>query len=88
MDECKSMRIEVKGPDVNESYVSFSANKRGDIRFGLAGIKSVGINAVNAIIDERKANGPYKSIFDFVERVNLSSCNRKTLEDPCLVGSI
>ena len=87
MDECKSMHIEVKGPDINESYVSFSANKKGDIRFGLAGIKSVGINAVNAIIDERKANGPYKSIFDFVERVNLSSCNRKTLEALALSGA-
>ena len=87
MDECKSMRIEVKGPDVNESFMSFSANKRGDIRFGLAGIKSVGINAVNAIIDERKAGGPYKSIFDFVERVNLSSCNRKTLEALALSGA-
>ena len=87
MDECKSMRIEVKGPDINESYISFSANKKGDIRFGLAGIKSVGINAVNAIIDERKANGPYQSIFDFVERVNLSSCNRKTLEALALSGA-
>ncbi len=87
MDECKSMRIEVKGPDINESYTTFSANKKGNIRFGLAGIKSVGINAVNAIIDERKANGPYKSIFDFVERVNLSSCNRKTLEALALSGA-
>ena len=87
MDECKAMRIEVKGPDINESFISFSANKKGDIRFGLAGIKSVGLNAVNAIIDERNNNGPYKSIFDFVERVNLASCNRKTLEALALSGA-
>lgn len=87
MDECKSMRIEVKGPDINESYVSFSANKKGNIRFGLGGIKSVGINTVNAIIEERKTNGLYKSIFDFVERVNLSNCNRKTIEALALSGA-
>ena len=87
MDECKSMKIAVKGPDINESYISFSANSKGDIRFGLAGIKSVGMNAVNAIIDERKAHGPYKSIFDFVERVNLSNCNRKTIEALALSGA-
>lgn len=87
MDECKSMKIAVKGPDINESYTSFGVNKDGDIRFGLAAIKSVGINAVNAIIEERKANGPFKSIFDFVERVNLSSCNRKTIESLALAGA-
>jgi DNA polymerase-3 subunit alpha len=87
MDECKAMKIAVKGPDINESYASFSANKSGDIRFGLAGIKSVGINAVNEIIEERERNGQFKDIFDFVERVNLSSCNRKTIESLALAGS-
>ncbi|MFI3240323.1 MAG: DNA polymerase III subunit alpha [Bacteroidales bacterium] len=86
MDECKAMKIAVKGPDVNESYVSFSVNKSGDIRFGLAAIKGVGVNAVNAIIDERKANGAFKSIYDFVERVSLSNCNRKTIESLALAG--
>lgn len=87
MDECKSMKIPVKGPDINESYKNFSANKSGEIRFGLGGIKTVGINAVEAIISERKENGPYKSIYDFVERVNLSSCNRRAIEALALAGS-
>lgn len=87
MDECKSMKIAVKGPDINESYTSFSVNKKGDIRFGLAGIKSVGLNAVNAIIDERNANGVFTSIFNFVERVNLSNCNRKAIESLALAGA-
>ena len=87
MDECKSMRIAVKGPDINESFRSFSANKTGDIRFGLSGLKGIGTNVVSAIIDERDANGPYKSIFDFVERVNLSACNRRALESLALAGA-
>ena len=87
MDECKSMKIAVKGPDVNESFQSFSANKSGDIRFGMSGIKGIGINVVNAIIEERNANGPFESIFDFVERVNLSACNRRALESLALAGA-
>ena len=87
MDECRSMGIKVKGPDINESFKSFSANKQGDIRFGLGGIKGVGTNAVDAIINERNQNGPFKSIYDFVERVNLSSCNRKAIESFALAGA-
>ena len=87
MDECRSMGIKVKGPDINESYKSFSANKQGDIRFGLGGIKGVGTNAVDTIINERNQNGPFKSIYDFVERVNLSSCNRKAIESFALAGA-
>ena len=86
MDECKSMGINVLGPDVNESYLKFSVNAKGDIRFGLGGVKGVGEGAVEAIIREREANGPYKDIFDFVERVNLQACNRKNLECLALSG--
>ena len=86
MDECKSMNIVVKGPDINESYKNFSANRAGEIRFGLGGIKTVGVNAVEAIITERVNNGPYKSIFDFVERVNLSSCNKRAIEAMVYAG--
>ena len=86
MDECKAMKIPVKGPDINESFKNFSANKSGEIRFGLGGIKTVGVNAVEAIISERQANGPYKSVFDFVERVNLSACNKRTVEALILAG--
>lgn len=77
MDECKSMKIQVLGPDVNESQYKFSVNKKGNIRFGLGAIKGVGDSAVQAIVKEREANGPYKGIFDFVERVNLSACGKK-----------
>ena len=74
------------GPDVNESYMKFSVNAKGDIRFGLGGVKGVGEGAVEAIIREREANGPYKNIYDFVERVNLQACNRKNLECLALSG--
>ena len=87
MDECKAMKIAVKGPDINESYQSFSANKSGDIRFGLSGMKGIGVNVVNAIIDERNANGPFTDIFDFVQRVNLSACNRRAIESLALAGA-
>ena len=87
MDECKAMKVKVKGPDVNESRAKFSVNKAGEIRFGLAGIKGVGLNAVQAILDERDARGEYKSIFDFVERINLSMCNRKVLDNLALSGA-
>jgi len=87
MDECKSMGIDTLGPDVNESFTDFSVNKKGEVRFGLGGIKGVGENGVKSIVDEREKNGPYKSIFDFVERVNLSACNRKSVENLVLAGA-
>ena len=87
MDECKSMGLLVKGPDVNESELNFTVNQKGEIRFGLGGIKGVGEGAVESLVNERKANGPYKSIFDFLERVNLSACNKKTIESLALSGA-
>ena len=80
MDECKALHINVLEPDVNESEMNFTVNSNGDIRFGLGGIKGVGEGAVEAILEERRKNGKYLSVYDFVERVNLQSCNRKTLE--------
>ena len=87
MDECKSMGIQTLGPDVNESSLKFSVNANGDIRFGMGAIKGVGENAVASIIEERKKNGPFKNIFDFVQRVNLSACNRKNIECLALAGA-
>ncbi len=87
MDECRVMGINVLSPDVNESFLKFSVNKKGDIRFGLAAIKNVGQGAAQSIIDEREKNGPFKNIFEFVERVNLSSCNKKTIEALALAGA-
>ena len=87
MDECKAMHLSVLGPNINESDVNFTVNEAGAIRFGLGGIKGVGTTAVEAIIKERQKNGPYKSIFDFVERISLTTCNRKTLESLALAGA-
>lgn len=87
MDECKRMGLKVLGPDVNESDVKFSVNKKGEIRFGLGAIKGVGVNAVAAIMHERNENGPFRDIYDFVERVNLSACNRSAIENMALAGA-
>ncbi|MFT3740906.1 MAG: DNA polymerase III subunit alpha [Breznakibacter sp.] len=80
MEECKLMGLNVLGPDVNESFKKFTVNKNGAVRFGMAGIKGVGEGAVEEIINERQKNGPYKDIFDFVQRVNLTTVNKKNLE--------
>jgi DNA polymerase-3 subunit alpha len=85
MDECRRMGMPVLGPDVNESYARFTVNKEGAIRFGMAAVKGVGEQAVNDIVEERK-KGPFKSIFDFVERVNLRSVNKRTLENLAMSG--
>ena len=87
MDECKAMKISVLAPDVNESEMNFTVNSKGDIRFGLGGVKGVGEGAVEAIIQEREKNGKYKDLFDFLERVNLQACNRKTVESLALAGA-
>ena len=87
MDECKNLKIAVKGPDVNESFKQFSANKNGDIRCGLSGLKGVSERAVDAIISERNQNGPYTDIFDFVERVDLTACPQGMLEKLALAGA-
>lgn len=87
MDECKAMGIEVLGPDVNESNLKFSVNKKGNIRFGLGAVKGVGESAVLNIMEERRKNGPFTDIFNFVERVNLTSCNKKNIESLALAGA-
>lgn len=86
MEECKSLKIPTLGPDVNESYIEFGVNKKGEIRFGLSAIKGMGTGAAEAIVKERNANGPYKSIYDFTERVNLKDVNRKAFESLALSG--
>ena len=87
MDECKALGLSVLEPDVNESELSFTVNSKGAIRFGLGGIKGVGEGAAEAIISEREKNGKYIGIFDFLERVNLQSCNRKTIENLAQAGA-
>ena len=87
MDECKAMGIQVLGPDVNESFLKFGVDVNKNIRFGLGAIKGVGESASYNIIGERKKNGPFKDIFDFVERINLFSCNKKNIEALALSGA-
>ena len=86
MEECKRMGLEVLGPDINESYLKFSVNKEGAVRFGMGAIKGVGGSAVKAIIKERKENGSFKSIFDVTKRVDLRSANKKAFDGLILAG--
>ncbi len=86
MQECKRMRINVAGPDVNASMEHFSSDKQGNVRFGLAGIKGVGGEAVRSIIEER-GKGPFVDIYDFFERINPSLVNKKTLESLAVAGA-
>ncbi|RFZ82297.1 DNA polymerase III subunit alpha [Mucilaginibacter terrenus] len=87
MEECRRMGVEVLGPDINESEMSFTASKRGVIRFGMAGVKGVGEKAVESIIEERNANGPYKTVYDFAQRSNTRSVNRKAYENLVMGGA-
>jgi DNA polymerase-3 subunit alpha len=86
MDECKRMGMQVLGPDVNESSYKFTISPNGDIRFGLGAIKGVGENAVANIIEARKIHGKYKDIFDFAEKVNLQTVNKKNFEALAVAG--
>jgi DNA polymerase III subunit alpha len=87
MDECKRMGLKVLGPDINESKKGFAVNQRGEIRFGLGGLKGVGENAVESIIQERLRNGQFINIFEFIKRINQRSVNRKTLESLAYAGA-
>ncbi len=88
LEECHAMKIEVLGPDVNESHRDFGVNDRQQIRYGLMAIKGLGEAAVQAIVDEREKNGAFKDIFDFAERVNMSSIKRNGLECLALSGAL
>jgi DNA polymerase-3 subunit alpha len=87
MDECKSLSINVLSPDVNESDLNFTVTENGNLRFGIGGIKGVGEGAAIAIINERKLNGKFTDICNFVERVNLSSTNKRVIESLALAGA-
>ncbi len=87
MGECKRMRLDVLGPDINESYYKFAVNKDNAIRFGMGAIKGVGASAVNAIVSERKNNGNYTSIFDLSKRVELRAANKKAFDSLAAAGA-
>jgi len=86
MEECKRMGLKVLGPDINESLKGFAVNKKGEIRFGLGGLKGVGEAAIESIIHERK-NGAYKDVFDFIKRVNQRTVNKKSIESLAYSGA-
>ena len=87
MEECKRMGLKVLGPDINESQKGFAVNKKGEIRFGMMGLKGVGDNAIEYILEDRKKKGPFTNIFDLVKRVNLRSLNKKSIESLAYSGA-
>ena len=86
MEECKRMKLNVLGPDVNESYYKFSVNQDNAVRFGMGAIKGVGHGAVKTIVEERKKEGSYKSIFDLAKRIDLRAANKKAFENLANAG--
>ncbi len=86
MEECKRMKLNVLGPDINESYYKFSVNQNNAVRFGMGAIKGVGHGAVKTIVENRKKDGHYKSIFDFAKRIDLRAANKKAFENLALAG--
>jgi len=87
MEECKRMGLTVLGPDINESNNGFAVNQKGEIRFGFSGLKGVGENAIESIIEERKKHGHYTSLFDLAKRVNQRAANKKSLESLIYSGA-
>jgi DNA polymerase-3 subunit alpha len=81
MEECKQMGISVLGPDINESELSFTVNKKGEVRFGMSGMKGVGDKAVESIVEERNENGLYQSMYDFARRSNSRAVSKRVYEN-------
>jgi DNA-directed DNA polymerase III (polc) len=87
LEEVQRMGLEVKGPDINESFTAFAANKDGIIRFGLGGISHVGLSVAEAIIQERREHGDYQDVYDFFQRIDCKTCSRRALEALILAGA-
>jgi DNA polymerase-3 subunit alpha len=87
MEECKRMGLKVLGPDINESQNGFAVNQKGEIRFGFSGLKGVGENAIENIIEERTMHGHYSSIYDLAKRVNQRAANKKSMESLAYSGA-
>jgi DNA polymerase-3 subunit alpha len=88
LEECNRMGLVVKGPDINESIINFSVNKKGEIRYGLGAVKGVGEAAVENLIIERDKNGPFVTIYDFMRRMNLRTVNKKVMESMTFAGAL
>ncbi|HEN20875.1 MAG TPA: DNA polymerase III subunit alpha, partial [Desulfobacteraceae bacterium] len=85
--ECREMEIDILPPDINESQADFSVVD-GKIRFGLAAVKNVGLKAVESIIEERNANGPFRDVFDLCRRIEGAKVNRRVLEGLIECGAL
>ncbi len=88
MTECRAMGVKCLGPDINHSRQKFSVDENGNIRFGLGAVKGIGESAVEAIVKERDAHGPYTSIFDLLHRVSVNTIKRNGLECLALSGAL
>jgi DNA polymerase-3 subunit alpha len=86
MEECKRMGLAVLGPDVNESYYKFAVNAVGAVRFGMGAVKGVGKAAVETIVENRKKDGAFKSVFDVSKRIDLRAANKKAFENLAVAG--
>ncbi len=87
IEDTNRMGIKILNPDINESELTFTVNKKGNIRFGLGALKGVGSSAVESIIEEREKNGNFVNIFDFIKRINLRNCNKRALESLAYAGA-
>ncbi len=87
MEECKRMGLKVLGPDINESKKGFAVNKKGEIRFGLGGLKGVGEAAIESTMEERERGGRFKNMFDFIKRINQRTVNKKSIESLVYSGA-
>ncbi len=88
INDCKKMNLEVLPPDINESFMGFSVvPDKPQIRFGLSAIKNVGMKIVEVIVEERKQNGPFDSLDDFITRIDSHTLNKKSLESLILSGA-
>ncbi|CCQ73989.1 DNA polymerase III subunit alpha [Magnetospira sp. QH-2] len=90
--ELTRLKIEVRQPDVNKSEVTFSVERDGEgnsaVRYALAAIKNVGAEAVRTIVEERRANGPFKDLFDFFDRLDTKAINKRQLENMVRAGAL
>ena len=86
IQECKGLSIDILPPDINEAESTFAARGK-NIRYGLSAIKGVGRNVIDAIVEERKKNGPYQDIYDFCQRLALKDINKRTVENLIKAGA-
>ena len=86
IQECKGLSIDILPPDINEAESTFAARGK-NIRYGLSAIKGVGRNVIDAIVEERKENGPYQDIYDFCQRLALKDINKRTVENLIKAGA-